>query len=141
MKKFEPKPRPYAYRAVTLTIRRDELTTFDRTVPAWEVPLLEAQFAEIVVKDPDAVISFPNPIDAQDEMVRLEQRYRHVTEGGDPGVPLVAQVYGQHNVGLRALAGEIQAAAIGPDEPDPVAAPKPRKARKPDDIGALLGAA
>jgi hypothetical protein len=142
MKKFTPKPRPFKYRAVTVEVRRDELTTFQMTVAPWEYPLIEAQFAEITVKNPDAELAFAEPIDAQTEFERLAQRYKHVSEGGDPGVPLVARVYGQHSSGLRTLAKEIEAAAIGPEDNDPApAAAKPRKAKSDAGLGAMLGAA
>lgn len=91
-------------------VRRSELHSVHETVPAWEVPLLQAahegaiEELETLQRDREA----PSP---QDEYLRLEQRYgvSH-TDDGSIGPLFVAMVYGQGALGIKRLSEEMSKA-------------------------------
>lgn len=88
---------------------RDILMQVVRTVPIWEVPVLDLVHAgQIAVLENDVIVDRPLP-DARGEFERLEAVYRnHRTEGGAPGAPVVEAVYGGGPRGLKALGDAIQ---------------------------------
>lgn len=98
-------------KALEVRIVRNELATFVEWFPSWELPILEAmhQSATVVgqsTMDRDAP-------DVQDEYKRLETRYGRTTnEDGSRGLPYVAAVYGQFNVGYSRLGDAIKAATV-----------------------------
>lgn len=92
--------------AVKVTVRMNELHTQGLVVGEWELPVLEAIHgtADVqVVADVETDQEIPDP---GIEYERLLRRY-----GVDPeqSMPWVAQVYGQHTVGIRALGQAIKA--------------------------------
>lgn len=118
-----------AIRILRVRITRSELHTLEVDVPAWEAPILEAmhQAASVVG---ESIATKREAPEVQDEYLRLENRYRRQTEeDGSQGLPWVAAVYGQHQVGYSNLRKEIEMATV-----DVVAEPE-----LPDDIAALLG--
>lgn len=100
-------------------IRRSELATMVRDVPDWEVPLLEALWAEAFSVDRDIVMRREPPASAEAEYKRLVKVYKEaLDEKGDmTGVTYAAAVYGQFGVGVKALARAIEAATL-PAESD-----------------------
>lgn len=95
------------YKTVRMT--RDILMQVERSVPVWEIPVLDLVHAgQIAVLEKDVIVDRPLP-DARVEFERLEAVYRnHRTEGGAPGAPVVETVYGGGPRGLKALAEAIQ---------------------------------
>lgn len=95
------------YKTVRMT--RDILMQVERSVPVWEVPVLDRVHAgQIAVLENDVIVDRPLP-DARVEFERLEAVYRnHRTEGGAPGAPVVEAVYGGGPRGLKALGDAIQ---------------------------------
>lgn len=98
-------------KALEVRIVRNELATFVEFFPAWELPILEAMHQSATVigestTDRDAP-------DVQEEYKRLETRYGRTTnEDGSRGLPYVAAVYGQFNVGYSRLGDAIRAATV-----------------------------
>lgn len=114
-------------RYVRLSVRRSELHTAEITVPAWELPLVEAvhgsrdegSTAVTVLGDVFVEREAPN---AGDEFVRLSNRYKLAkNEDGSPSLPFVAAVYGQFGVGTAALASAIRNATVESSEKDALA--------------------
>lgn len=119
-------------RYVNLELRLSELTVRPMSVPAWEVPLLEAvhgrgaikQFGTVlvpaVVKKRTArgtVEIVERMPDGAVEYARLGRRYRKSqTEDGSVGSAYVDVVYGQFGVGETNLQRAIDAASV--DEAD-----------------------
>lgn len=93
----------------TVRMTRDILMQVERTIPVWEVPVLDlVHGGQITVLEKDTFVDRPLP-DARVEFERLEAVYRnHKSEGGTPGAPVVAQVYGDGPRGLKSLRDAIQ---------------------------------
>lgn len=89
-------------------VRRDERTVVSRTLPPWEIPILEFIFGEGNVERFEDFVTvdqeYPNE---SAEFERLERRY-----GADPetNIPFIASLYGQKSVGRKALARAIDEA-------------------------------
>ncbi len=95
----------------TVDIRISERHTQQVKVAEWEVPLLEAVHHDVSVVAESLVNR--TPPGAEDEYVRLQNRYKHsVNEDGSRGLPHVAAVYGQFGVGTKSLARAIAAATV-----------------------------
>lgn len=127
-------------RYVQLKIVRDTNTVYPRSVPEWEVPVLEFIFEEGNVQRTGSFekVTHSDYPDASAEFDRLMRAY-----GADPqsGVPYVAAVYGNASAGIRALAKAIEAAkAEGEEtaasEPEPV---QRRRAKAASRVDSLLG--
>lgn len=91
------------YKTVRMT--RDILMQVERSVAQWEVPILDLVHGGqiTVLDDKDQIVDRPMP-NVQNEWERLEAVYRnHRTEGGAPGAPVVAKVYGDGPRGAKAL--------------------------------------
>lgn len=91
------------YKVVRMT--RDILMQVERSVPQWEVPVLDLVHGGqiTVLDDKDVIVDRPMP-NVQNEWERLEAVYRnHRTEGGAPGAPVVATVYGDGPRGAKQL--------------------------------------
>ena len=94
-----------------LRVRRNESVTVEASYPAWERAIIEAVHPETSVVR-EVTIDRAPPI-AEDEYVRLENRYKHTTEeNGSKGVSFVAAVYGQYQGGMQRLQEAIDAAAV-----------------------------
>lgn len=92
-------------------IRRSELQTAPDIVPAWELPILEALHDDVT--ETGEILLDRDPPGAEDEYKRLENRYpRVINEDGSKGLPLVAAVYGQFNIGVATLKRLIDAATV-----------------------------
>lgn len=104
-------------------IRRSELHASRVLVPEWEVALLMAIWegqpsaggavgqASVV----DEKLVNREPPDPEEEYRRLAKVYRSPSvesETGTPGLPYVAQVYGQFGIGTANLARAIRAAVV-----------------------------
>lgn len=113
-------------------IRRNELQTTRRTVPLWELPLLQAiHGAEAVSEVGDEVVEMDPPA-ANTEFTRLSNRYKQMEEDdGSKGPFYVVAVYGQFGVGTQALARAIEAS---------VAREAPRAAAHADLVGSQVSA-
>lgn len=93
----------------TVRMTRDVLMQIERTIPVWEVPILDmVHGGQITVLDKDVIVDRALP-DVRTEFERLEAVYRnHRTEGGAPGAPVVAQVYGDGPRGFKELGKAIK---------------------------------
>ena len=102
-------------RYITVKIMRDVLSTVERTVPEWEVPILDSVNSGQLqlVEGKDRIVDRPLP-DARSEHDRLEAAYRGCarSENGTPTASVVAAVYGEGPRGFRALKDAIEAAYI-----------------------------
>jgi hypothetical protein len=100
-------------RFAKIDIKRSELTTIHREVPAWELPILKAihGFVNVAVLENtvrDAVVP-----DAETEFERLKGRYgRSRNEDGSVGMPFVEAVYGQFASGVMQLERNMEAATV-----------------------------
>lgn len=125
-------------RYVKLKVVRDTNTVYPRSVPEWEVAVLEFIFEDGNVQRLGTFekVTHSDYPDAGAEFDRLTRAY-----GADPqsGVPYVASVYGNASAGIRALARAIEAAkeADAEADADADAKPAPRK-RRGADSEALL---
>jgi hypothetical protein len=93
-------------RYVEVKVTRDTNTVYNKTVPEWELPVLEFIFEQGNVELRDGVTRDARPYPtAEDEFDRLARSY-----GSDAqtNVPFVASVYGQAGRGIRALAKAIE---------------------------------
>lgn len=88
-------------------IRLSELHSQNVTVPAWELPLLQAIHGTGVREIGDVHVDRPAPA-AADEFARLAGKYRHPEN--TPDNPYVAQVYGAFGPGVARLQQEIDKA-------------------------------
>lgn len=98
----------------SVQMNRDILMQIVRTVPSWEVPVLDlVHGGQITVLDnQDKIVDRPLP-EAQVEFERLEACYRnHRTVEGAPGAPVVAAVYGDGPRGVRELGKAIKEAFV-----------------------------
>lgn len=115
-------------RYVRVKVKRDTLTTYSRSLPEWEIPVLEyifeagniereEVFEQVAAGYPDAGLEFD----------RLVRAY-----GSDPenGIPHVASVYGNGGIGIRALKREIDAASAADAAATKAAKAQPKR-RKP----------
>jgi hypothetical protein len=99
-------------KALELRIVRNELVVIVEWVPAWELPILEAMHQSVSLIG-QSTFDDREPPDVQEEYKRLETRYGRTTnEDGSRGLPFVAAVYGQFNVGYSRLADAIKAAIV-----------------------------
>lgn len=100
-------------KATTLEIRKDELQTSQLTVPAWELPILQAMYGEEAIKVLSEVQRPDTPPDAQTEFVRLERRYKQMmNEDGSKGPHYVQAVYGQLVLGVANLKRAIDQSTV-----------------------------
>ena len=98
-------------KALELKIRRKELAEFVETFAAWELPILEAMHHTVEIVG-ETTWDREAP-ETQDEYKRLETRYGRTTnEDGSRGLPYVAAVFGQFNVGMQRLGDAIKAATV-----------------------------
>jgi hypothetical protein len=83
-------------RHVFVEIRRNEGATISNSFPEWEVPILRVVHGDDAVKEiGDRLVNRDLP-DAQDEFVRLNDRYkRSRADDGSQSTPFVHMVYGQ----------------------------------------------
>lgn len=98
-------------------VRMSELHTQQLTVGAWEVPVLQAVHGSEDVHIIGSVSQDREPPEAAEEYQRLERRYGIDREQG--GVSYVAQVYGQHGVGVERLQDAIDRAAAAGKKKQP----------------------
>jgi hypothetical protein len=105
-------------RFTNVKVKRDTNTVYNRSVPEWEVPVLEFIFEDGNVERlgtfGEVARDYPAPAVEFDRLVR--------SYGADPqsGIPYVASVYGQASAGVRALGRAIEEAKAD----DAKAAPK-----------------
>jgi hypothetical protein len=81
-----------------LRVRRNESVTIEAAFPAWERHILESVHPETsIVREVLMDRAAPS---AEEEFVRLENRYRQTTnEDGSKGSSFVAAIYGHANGG------------------------------------------
>src|SRR4051812_24719183 len=101
-------------KTTTVDIRRSELTTVSATVPAWELPILQALHGrtnvQVTGQGTKDVETLP---ETETEFERLTARYgRERREDGSLGMPLCEAVYGQFQPGIMNLQRNIDAATI-----------------------------
>lgn len=120
-------------RYVRVKVKRDTNTMYNRSVPEWEIPILEFIFeaGNVEVTDEFETLDRALP-DAAYEFDRLVRAY-----GSDPqsGVPYAASVYGQERAGVKALAEAMRGSSEA-DEPAPPtrARGRSRKAAEADPL-------
>jgi hypothetical protein len=85
-------------------IRKSELATMERVVPAWEAPVLEALWGPAYAEVAELWLERVPP-SAENEYTRLETVYKQseTEDGSKSGVTYIASVYGQFGVGIRNL--------------------------------------
>jgi hypothetical protein len=95
-----------------LEVRRDELLTVSRIVPAWELPVLQAiHGADAITEVGETSLERELP-NAGDEYHRLENRYgKSKKDDNSDGPTYISLVYGENIMGVRALNAAIQGAA------------------------------
>ena len=111
-----------AIKILTIKVHRSEVTEIPTTIRAWELPILEAmhQTVEVIDEVPYTLIIR----NVEDEYQRLQTVYGRTTnEDGSRGLPYVAAVYGQFQLGRQKLAEAIKAATV--DEPSAPKGPVP----------------
>lgn len=88
-------------RYVRVKVKRDAQTAYSRSMPLWEIPVLEFIFepGNVEVEDVFEKVSHPYP-DAPAEFDRLVRAYGTDSENN---IPYVASVYGNGSLGMRAL--------------------------------------
>lgn len=97
----------------TLDIRRSELSTTRVTVPAWEVPILQAVHGLVGVTPVSEDIVEAETPEAEAELQRLTSRYGYSRNKDGSRGPLFAEaVYGQHQAGVMNLQRNIDAAVV-----------------------------
>lgn len=100
-----------AIRYLKVKVIRSELHQVVSDFPEWEIEILEA-IHQGVERLGEIVRNEVAP-DAEDEFERLKNRYgRSENEDGSRGIPYVASVYGQHNVGINSLRRAIEKATV-----------------------------
>lgn len=115
-------------------VKRDTNTVYNRSVPVWEIPVLEFIFEDGNVERTgefeDAGREYPEPAK---EMERLVLAY-----GRDPqsGVPYAHSVYGAAGQGIRALKRAIEEETQAAEEAEP--APRKISTRKSTELDSLL---
>lgn len=103
-------------KAQEIEIRRSELHTVVETLAVWEVPVVAAIHEGGIKVLRDTIIANVESPDPKEEYERLENRYkRSRNDDGSFGLPVVADVYGQHMAGIQALGRAIDAARISED--------------------------
>ena len=109
----------------SLQVVRDPTLKVPRTVPAWELPILEAMYGEGNLEDVQQHEGEVDQIlDPEQEMDRLIRVYGRDKETKVPNAELA---YGRGPAGVRVLAASMKAAVIDSDGED---APK-RRGRPP----------
>lgn len=104
-------------RHIAVEIRRNETIQLRNSFPEWEIPVLRAVHGDDNVTVVGEKLVDRDPPDAQDEFVRLNERYkRSRNDDGSLSTPFVHMVYGEMGVGR--LADAIQAAVTDPPEGD-----------------------
>lgn len=100
-----------AIKYVKVKVIRSEMHQVIDNYPEWEIEILEA-IHQAVERLGEITYNIAAP-DALDEFERLKNRYgRSENEDGSRGIPYVASVYGQHNVGVTALRRAIEKAVV-----------------------------
>jgi hypothetical protein len=105
-----------AIKCLTVKVHRSEVMEPVTTIRAWELPILEAMHVTVEVIDeaPYAI----KITSADDEYARLEKVYGRTTnEDGSRGLPYVAAVYGQFQLGRNRLLEAIKGAYTDEDVP------------------------
>lgn len=103
-------------RHVTVEIRRNETVSLVNSFPQWEIPVLKAVHGDDAVVEKGEKLVNREPPEAQDEFVRLNDRYRRArNDDGSLGTPFVHQVYGELGVDrlARAIADSVTEAPEG----------------------------
>ena len=114
-------------RHVKVQIRRNETVSLVNSFPAWEIPVLKAVHGDDAVEVIGERLVDRPPPDAQDEFVRLNDRYRRArNEDGSLGTPFLHQVYGE--LGVDRLRAAIEDAVTEAPEGDLVGEVEPPKA-------------
>jgi hypothetical protein len=94
-------------------IRRSELCTIHREVPAWELPILKALFGGLNVTVLANTVRSATVPDPETEFDRLKSRYgRSRNEDGSIGMPFAEAVYGQFQSGIMQLERNIEASIV-----------------------------
>jgi hypothetical protein len=135
-----------AIKLLNVKVFRDQ-TTIVEWIRAWELPMLEAIHHNVeVVGEGVSNRTLPDPTD---EYQRLLTRYGRTTnEDGSRGIPYVAAVFGQFQVGTTRLAEAMKASEVpalvetkGVWCSDPVYSPEVAEAPAPNGVADLLTAA
>jgi hypothetical protein len=109
-----------------ITIKRDTQTTHNKSVPPWEVPVIEFIF------DGGNVTRLGgfDTVDREYPDPRAEYERLNTVYGSDPETktPIVAEVFGQAGAGIRELKKLIDAAKA--EDEEVVKAHKPRASAK-----------
>lgn len=130
-------------RHITVDIRRNETMLLRQSFPQWEIPVLKAVHGDDAVTVVGEKLVDRVPPDAQDEFVRLNDRYkRSRNEDGSLGTPFLHLVYGE--LGVHRLQDAINDSVTEAPEGDLVGeveqsvtprAPAPRGRRKVSSVG------
>lgn len=114
-----------------VTIQRDETTSMEILVGAWEVPILEAVHGaeRMTVGDTREVKNRAWPDNAASEMQRLNKLYG-TTGAGDNAQTYAETVYGAGSRGIKALEKAIAEARAEAE----AEAPKRGRPRKSEDL-------
>lgn len=99
------------YKTQKVSVKRNETSSIVDTFPLWEIPILQAVHNEVELLEM-GVSSRVAPA-AEEEYVRLENRYKYTTDdNGARGISFMGAVYGQHGVGLERLQAAIDKATV-----------------------------
>lgn len=113
-------------RHITVEIRRNETIQLVNSFPQWEIPVLKAVHGDDAVNIKGEKLVNREPPDAQDEFVRLNDRYKRArNEDGSLGTPFVHMVYGE--LGVDRLARAIEDSITEAPEGDLVGDVEPQK--------------
>jgi len=95
-------------------IQISECTTIQRTVPVWELPVLQVVHPKSSLREISDTLVDRKPPNADTEFARLAKRYHSgKPEDGSPDeVSFVAKVYGAYGIGNAALARAISEATV-----------------------------
>ena len=122
---------------VICKIKRDTNTVHHKSVPMWEVPLLEFLFEDGNVEVTDELEDV-NGMEYPDPAFEFDRLTRAYGSDNKSGVPHVAAIYGNAGVGVRALA-KAMAEAKAAEKPIMASTKPKRKVRAAEHLDALLG--
>jgi hypothetical protein len=122
---------------VVAKIKRDTNTVHHKSVPMWEIPLLEFVFEDGNVELTDELEDVPG-MEYPDPAFEFDRLTRAYGSDSKSGVPHVVSIYGNANAGVRALA-KAMAEAKAAERPISAAAKPKRKVRAAEHLDALLG--
>ena len=114
----------------SLIVVRDPLMKVPRTIPAWELPILEAMYGQGNLEDVSFFVGEVDHVLPPDE--EFDRLCKSKVYGSDKEVnlPFAQVVYGRGSVGVQKLAQAMQAALATDEEEAPKRRGRPPKSEQ-----------